>query len=244
MTSPDGITWTARTPASNNSWSRVRFGNGLFVAIAYSGTGTRVMTSTDGITWTTRTSAADNTWRSLAYGNGLWVAASTDGDDRVMTSTDGITWTSRKAAADQNWFGAAYGVVNGVGRFVFSSNNGTGSRIMTSGGELTTILPGGLADSGLCFISPTDGQSYTIPDNVLTYIVEPTANLSTLTIIMPANPYNGQVVNICFSSYSISALTHNPNSGQSLLDPITGTGTATFGRWEYRQSTATWYRTL
>jgi hypothetical protein len=45
MTSPDGITWTARTSAADNNWIGVTFGNGLFVAVAWSGTGNRVMTS-------------------------------------------------------------------------------------------------------------------------------------------------------------------------------------------------------
>jgi hypothetical protein len=45
MTSPDGITWTIRTPAADNNWRSVTYGNGLFVAVASSGTGNRVMTS-------------------------------------------------------------------------------------------------------------------------------------------------------------------------------------------------------
>jgi len=48
--------------------------NGLFVAVAGTGAGNRVMTSPDGINWTTRTSAADIQWNSVTYGNGLFVA--------------------------------------------------------------------------------------------------------------------------------------------------------------------------
>ena len=51
MTSPDGITWTARAATEANQWTSVIYGKGLFVAIAYDGTN-RVMTSPDGITWT------------------------------------------------------------------------------------------------------------------------------------------------------------------------------------------------
>ena len=46
-----GDTWT---PAADNNWDSVTFGNGLFVAVSYYGTGDRVMTSPDGITWTSR----------------------------------------------------------------------------------------------------------------------------------------------------------------------------------------------
>jgi hypothetical protein len=88
MTSPDGITWTSRTSAADNSWSSVTYGNGLFVGVAGSGTGNRVMTSPDGITWTIRTSATDNIWNSVTYSNGLFVAVSGGPGfgNRVMTS--------------------------------------------------------------------------------------------------------------------------------------------------------------
>jgi hypothetical protein len=59
----------------------------LFVAVASTGSGNRVMTSPDGVNWTIRDSAADNTWWGVAYGNGLFVAvASTGSGNRVMTS--------------------------------------------------------------------------------------------------------------------------------------------------------------
>ena len=45
MTSPDGITWTSRTSAADNSWLSVAYGDGLFVAVSVDGTGNRVMTS-------------------------------------------------------------------------------------------------------------------------------------------------------------------------------------------------------
>ena len=86
MMQPNGVTWTSRTSAADNVWRSVCYGNGLFVAVADTGTGNRVMTSSDGITWTSRTSAADNAWRSVCYGNGLFVAvAITGAADRVMT---------------------------------------------------------------------------------------------------------------------------------------------------------------
>ena len=129
-----GITWTSRTSASDNDWFGVTYGNGLFVAVASSGTGNRVMTSPDGITWTSRTSASDNAWRDVTYGNGLFVAVATSGTgDRVMTSPDGITWTSRTSAADNSWFGVSYG----NGSFVAVSASGTGNRVMTSPDGIT-----------------------------------------------------------------------------------------------------------
>jgi len=84
-----GINWTSRVSAVDNNWYGVTYGDGLFVAIANSGTGNRVMTSPDGINWTSRTSATDNGWLGVTYGNGLFVAV-------VSTSTGNIVMTSGK----------------------------------------------------------------------------------------------------------------------------------------------------
>ena len=94
--SPDGINWTARTPAANNWWQDVAYGNGLFVAVARTGTGNRIMSSPDGITWTARNSGIDPDFSSVAYGNGIWVAiseGSTGGT--TFTSYDGIDWSEQ-----------------------------------------------------------------------------------------------------------------------------------------------------
>ena len=94
--SPNGINWTSRTPAANNWWQDVAYGNGLFVAVARTGTGNRIMTSPDGITWTSRNSGIDPDFSSVAYGNGIWVAiseGSTGGT--TFTSYDGIDWSEQ-----------------------------------------------------------------------------------------------------------------------------------------------------
>ena len=46
MTSPDGINWTTRASAADNNWSGIAWAPelGLFAAVAFSGTGNRVMT--------------------------------------------------------------------------------------------------------------------------------------------------------------------------------------------------------
>ena len=83
MTSPDGVTWTARTaPAATvGAGGGVAYGNGLFVAHV----ARPLMTSPDGITWTLQTAAEANSWRSVIYGNGKFVAVATTGTHRAMT---------------------------------------------------------------------------------------------------------------------------------------------------------------
>jgi hypothetical protein len=162
MTSPDGINWTIRTSAADNQWFSVCYGNGLFVAVSYDGSGNRVMTSPDGINWTIRTNAANNQWLSVCYGNGLFVAVANSGSgNRVMTSPDGINWTIRTSAADNQWHSVCYG--NGL--FVAVAITGSGNLVMTSGKQEIieknryhpTTLPNGY--TGINVPNPTVGLS-------------------------------------------------------------------------------------
>jgi len=131
----------AGTVSGTNSWRGVTYANGLFVAVADTGIGNRVMTSSDGINWTSRTSAADNGWRAITYGKGLFVAVGDNGS--VMTSPDGITWTSRTSANTNQWLGVAYA----DGLFVAVAGSGTNNRVMTSPDGITWTLQISAADN-------------------------------------------------------------------------------------------------
>ena len=102
QTSTNGLNWTFRTAAAAIWWRDITYGNGLFVAVARSGTNNRVMTSPDGINWTSRTTPVNLNFSGVTYGNGLFVAVSlgaagvTGGN--IITSPDGITWTQRNVS--------------------------------------------------------------------------------------------------------------------------------------------------
>jgi hypothetical protein len=145
-----GTNWNARTAAEANQWQSITYGNGLFVAVADSGTN-RVQTSPDGITWTPRTAAEVNTWTSITYGNGLFVAVSDTGTNRVMTSPDGITWTARSATEANGWNSITYG--NGL--FVAVSYSGT-NRVQTSP-DGTTWTPRSASEAN-AWVSVTYGN--------------------------------------------------------------------------------------
>ncbi len=91
MTSPDGITWTGRTPPASTSgmysvaWSSEL---GLFCAVGQNGSRNAVMTSSDGITWTKRIAANTATWTAVGYSSALERFCSVAGDvsTSVMTS--------------------------------------------------------------------------------------------------------------------------------------------------------------
>ena len=127
--------WTLRTSAADNNWFSVCWSPelGLFVAVADTGTGNRVMTSPDGINWTIRTSAADNEWHSVCWSPelGLFVVVAYTGTgNRVMTSPDGINWTLRTSAADNGWYSVCWSPE--LGLFATVAASGSGNRVMTS----------------------------------------------------------------------------------------------------------------
>ena len=128
-----GASWTSRTSAVNNDWQSVTYGivngNGLFVAVANTGTNNRIMTSANGIDWTISTPPANNNWFGVTYGNGLFVAVSANGSPKAMYSANGIDWTLGTTPAVSNqWVSVTYG--NGL--FVAVSRSGSNSRVMTS----------------------------------------------------------------------------------------------------------------
>lgn len=142
MTSPDGITWTLRTSASNNDWRSVVWGGATgqkkFVAVASSGTNNRVMTSSDGIVWTSQTSAANNYWTSVTWAPtlGLFCAVAASGTgNRVMTSPNGITWTSRTTSDNSDWRSITWSPA--LGLFCAVASSGTPHRVMTSSNGTT-----------------------------------------------------------------------------------------------------------
>jgi hypothetical protein len=86
MTSPDGITWTARTAAEQNSWSSVVAAGTDVVAVAPDGTN-RTMYSSDGVSWAAIPAAEANSWNAVGVDpyNYVYVALSPDGTHQVMT---------------------------------------------------------------------------------------------------------------------------------------------------------------
>lgn len=149
MTSPDGITWTSRSAATNAPWYAITWASELDLLVAVAASGA-VMTSPDGIAWTARTAAANNRWRSIVWapeiGDGLLVAVAETGDtSRVMTSPDGITWTAREAAVNNDWRSVTWAPE--LGLLVAVAATGTGNRVMTSPDGITWTARTSAADN-------------------------------------------------------------------------------------------------
>jgi phage-related tail fiber protein len=78
------------------------------------------------------------------------------------------------------------------------------------------IILHAVCDQGKVVVTPTTGQSITIPNYTSTYIINPASLLATLTVTMPPNPVDGQIVGFSTGNFGITALTLLPNTSQSL----------------------------
>lgn len=175
-TSPDSITWTARTSGAGASFGLrgLAFGGGTYVAVGdNSGSGTHyICTSPDGVTWTERTTATVCGYlRGVAYGAGLFVCVGNDGgsaDGKIQTSPDGITWTDRTVPVG---CGPLMGVCFGNGRFVTVANN-TGTISHSADGINWSLVTLGGSFDAVTFANEMfmavgdDGQTYTSANGI------------------------------------------------------------------------------
>jgi hypothetical protein len=102
VTSPDGVTWTTRTPATaGNTFFKAAWGNGRFVIGVRSST--TFQTSVDGIVWTNVSipsaigSVGDVIWTGQAF-----LVCSQD-NNNIARSLDGITWALISSPASSKW---------------------------------------------------------------------------------------------------------------------------------------------
>lgn len=97
-----GYVWTLQSTAAISdtfNWQGLIYATSMYVAVAATGTATRIMTSPDAITWTLR-NAPELQSRSIAYGNGVFVVVgvvNSTPNPLALYSYDGITWYSTPA---------------------------------------------------------------------------------------------------------------------------------------------------
>lgn len=104
ITSPDGITWTARATVTANAIDDIVWSPelGIFVAVTYG----RSYSSSDGITWTSHsypTGLTTTNYDKVEWSPELGIFVATSQTNYgAMTSTDGITWTNIGTISTEN----------------------------------------------------------------------------------------------------------------------------------------------
>ncbi len=95
----------AQMPSYLN-WNSVTYGDGKFVAVAYSSD--KAAYSEDGINWTVSTMPSSESWKSVTYGNGKFIAV-VQNSTQAVYSEDGINWTASTMPNSANWSFVIYG---------------------------------------------------------------------------------------------------------------------------------------
>jgi hypothetical protein len=88
--------------------------------------------------------------------------------------------------------------------------------------------------------TPTTGFSYTFASGTNVLVMNPAGTLATGTITMPAAPADGMTITFS-STQTITALTVNANTGQSIVSAATVLPARQAGGYIYRLSNTTWY---
>jgi photosystem II stability/assembly factor-like uncharacterized protein len=182
FTSPDGVTWTARTIAaySFNATSRLVTNGSIWVAIT--GVATQFYTSTDaGVTWTLRTSGGPT---SGAYGNAIWNGTRfvTPTSGQPYYSNDGITWAAASGAATNQ----TAGIVWTGSKFIAVGNSS--SNISTSADGITwTNAP--MPGSNTAFCGLAYGGGYVVAVNTYGEVYRSADNAATWTLVSKLSGY-------------------------------------------------------
>jgi hypothetical protein len=178
-TSPDGVTWTARTVGSNANYnfSSCCWSDSLklFVAVGtLAPAGAQIVTSPDGVTWTNRSSPSTQQWRSVCWSPelGLFVAVASNGTTttQIMTSATGTTWANATSPSAQAWQSVCWS--SSYKMFVAVANNGTVAQQIMYSATGTGTWTAATSTSAISW------NSITFSDNVLNRFVAVSASVS------------------------------------------------------------------
>jgi hypothetical protein len=167
-TSPDGVTWTARSSPFTMTGRGVAYNGARWVAVGQAEY--MIATSDDGITWTGRASPFTTAGRGATWFHDQWVAVG-QGGARIATSPDGETWTARAAPIT----GIAYGIAASDTLLIVGGQTGATLATSTDGVTWTarsnpiTGRVMGVAWNGALWVAvgETGARIITSPDGVL-----------------------------------------------------------------------------
>lgn len=106
--------------------------------------------------------------------------------------------------------------------------------IVVGGIEFATLADlGGMPGNNYIYSAPSTGATITLSEGDRVLIINPAATIATLTVVLPPNPVDGDVLELS-SSKTITAITVNGTT--QMLAANGGMS------WRYRSSGTTWFR--
>jgi len=133
----------AGAAAEISAWFAICHGNGIWVAVAGSGTN-RAMVSTDGISWVTYP-IPSKYWQGICYAPALGLFVAVGDAGAIATSPDGQTWTLQTPANTNSLKSVCWSPT--LGLLVAVGNSGTGNRVQTSVNGVDWIERASAADN-------------------------------------------------------------------------------------------------
>lgn len=87
-------------------------------------------------------------------------------------------------------------------------------------------------------VTPLTGTTVVVSSDSAVLIVKPAGTIAALTITMPTNPVDGQLVVLTFTD-AVTSLTIN---GGTVLNALTTATADTSRQWIFNTASATWYK--
>lgn len=229
---PDGIEWDSNPTGATNTFNRVIYGGGKFVAVGDGGT---IYVSTDRVNWSPRSSGTTQNLNGIAYGSGIFVAVG-PGNTRVVSS-DGDTWSVGTIASGFVGYSIIYANslfiaagVNGANETViYRSTDGaawTASTVGTEGGGVFdlsyngTRFVGGTQGANPRLVTSTDGLTWTnTATGVAGTLFSGVANDGTTFVVVAQDgriytTTNGTSLTLrATTGIQLNGVTHSPTAG-------------------------------
>lgn len=89
--------------------------------------------------------------------------------------------------------------------------------------------------------APLTGTTVALPDDAEIVRIKPAATIAALTVNPPANPRDGQILNIAFTQI-VTALTMTGLNSQTIAGALTAATANGFASWRYEKASNTWNR--
>ena len=130
----------------------------------------------------------------------------------------------------------SYGILGGSETVPVDTNLSAGAQPQTVSATITQFRSYSYVQA-----TPLTGGTVTATSNTRVVQLTPAGTLSTLTIVWPPLPVDGQVFRI-FSTQAVTTLTNTLGAGQSLNGTLSSLSANTAVEYVYNASGTTWYR--
>jgi hypothetical protein len=171
----NGIIWATATLPATQIWTKVAYGNGMFIAISQGSTTGAY--SLNGSTWYSSTLPGANQWIDLQFGQGLFMAIASGSVFNAQTQ-DGINWFQNTVGTSPAWQCLAVSnptFGNGAAKFV----------AVTSGSNISSVMVTGATAKARAVVTNGQIRTFRMINVGSGYVVGPTLTVTDPNLSVP-----------------------------------------------------------